>query len=140
MYGASLLRRGSNQMTSSASDVDFTTAVSAGAKGHAAPQKQSDNCFSWKIYAAPGQTIYRQIILSIRIVLKLASPRTNATPTTGYPMINRRRFLTTSTLAAASLAAPGLVSRALAQSEALKIGVPVPISGAFAANGKFATI
>ncbi|SMG27695.1 ABC transporter substrate-binding protein [Paracoccus sp. J56] len=55
-------------------------------------------------------------------------------------MINRRRFLTTSTLAAASLAAPGLVSRALAQSEALKIGVPVPISGAFAANGKFATI
>src|SRR5690606_38022016 len=92
------------------------------------------------IYAAPGQTIYRQIILSIRIVLKVASPRTNATPTTGYPMINRRRFLTTSTLAAASLAAPGLVSRALAQSEALKIGVPVPISGAFAANGKFATI
>ncbi|WP_152988119.1 ABC transporter substrate-binding protein [Paracoccus sp. MKU1] len=55
-------------------------------------------------------------------------------------MINRRRFLTTSTLAAASLAAPGLVTRALAQGEALKIGVPVPISGAFAANGKFATI
>ncbi|UFS66741.1 ABC transporter substrate-binding protein [Paracoccus denitrificans] len=55
-------------------------------------------------------------------------------------MLNRRRFLTTSTLAAASLAAPGLVTRALAQGEALKIGVPVPISGAFAANGKFATI
>lgn len=55
-------------------------------------------------------------------------------------MINRRRFLTTSTLAAASLAAPGLVNRALAAGEALKIGVPVPISGAFAANGKFATI
>ncbi|MBY0138019.1 ABC transporter substrate-binding protein (plasmid) [Paracoccus yeei] len=55
-------------------------------------------------------------------------------------MINRRRFLTTSTLAAASLAAPGLVTRALAAGEALKIGVPVPISGAFAANGKFATI
>ncbi|KRW97093.1 branched-chain amino acid ABC transporter substrate-binding protein [Paracoccus sp. MKU1] len=54
--------------------------------------------------------------------------------------MNRRRFLTTSTLAAASLAAPGLVTRALAQGEALKIGVPVPISGAFAANGKFATI
>ncbi|WP_199259147.1 ABC transporter substrate-binding protein [Paracoccus binzhouensis] len=55
-------------------------------------------------------------------------------------MLNRRRFLTTSTLAAATLAAPGLVTRALAQGEALKIGVPVPISGAFAANGKFATI
>ncbi|WP_397294274.1 ABC transporter substrate-binding protein [Paracoccus yeei] len=54
--------------------------------------------------------------------------------------MNRRRFLTTSTLAAASLAAPGLVTRALAAGEALKIGVPVPISGAFAANGKFATI
>lgn len=55
-------------------------------------------------------------------------------------MINRRRFLTTSTLAAAALAAPGLATRALAAGAALKIGVPVPISGAFAANGKFATI
>lgn len=54
-------------------------------------------------------------------------------------MLNRRTFLTTSSLAAASLAAPGLLSRARA-AEALKLGVPVPISGAFAANGKFATI
>ncbi|MCB2051078.1 MAG: ABC transporter substrate-binding protein [Novosphingobium sp.] len=55
-------------------------------------------------------------------------------------MINRRRFLTTSSLAAAALATPGLISRAMAAGDALKIGVPVPISGAFAANGKFATM
>ena len=55
-------------------------------------------------------------------------------------MINRRKFLTTSSIAAASLAAPGLLTRAFAAGEALKLGVPVPISGAFAANGKFATI
>lgn len=55
-------------------------------------------------------------------------------------MLNRRSFLTTSSLAAISLAAPGLLGRASAQGTALKIGVPVPISGAFAANGKFATI
>ena len=55
-------------------------------------------------------------------------------------MMNRRTFLSTSSLAAVSLAAPGLLSRAHAAGEALKIGVPVPISGAFAANGKFATI
>lgn len=55
-------------------------------------------------------------------------------------MINRRRFLSTSALAAASLAAPGLLTRVHAAGEALTIGIPVPISGAFAANGKFATI
>ncbi|HRO15333.1 MAG TPA: ABC transporter substrate-binding protein [Paracoccus sp. (in: a-proteobacteria)] len=55
-------------------------------------------------------------------------------------MLDRRSFLTTSSLAALSLAAPGLLGRASAQGAALKIGVPVPISGAFAANGKFATI
>ena len=55
-------------------------------------------------------------------------------------MIDRRRFLTTSALAAGSLALPGLLTRAHAAGEALKIGIPVPISGAFAANGKFATI
>lgn len=55
-------------------------------------------------------------------------------------MLNRRRFITTSSLAAASLASPGLLTRALATGDALKIGVPVPISGAFAANGKFATM
>lgn len=55
-------------------------------------------------------------------------------------MLNRRSFLTTSSLAAISLATPGLLGRASAQGAALKIGVPVPISGAFAANGKFATI
>lgn len=55
-------------------------------------------------------------------------------------MINRRQFLTTTSLAAASLAAPGILTRAMAAGDALKIGIPVPISGAFAANGKFATI
>lgn len=55
-------------------------------------------------------------------------------------MINRRSFLSCSSLAAASLAAPGLLTRAFAQSDALKIGIPVPISGAFAANGQFATM
>lgn len=55
-------------------------------------------------------------------------------------MIDRRRFLTTSALAATSLAVPGLLTRASAAGEALKIGIPVPISGAFAANGKFATM
>lgn len=54
-------------------------------------------------------------------------------------MLNRRSFLTTSSLAAAALAAPGLLRHARA-AEALKLGVPVPISGAFAANGKFATM
>lgn len=55
-------------------------------------------------------------------------------------MLNRRRFLTSTSLAAASLAVPGLVSKTFAQGEALKLGVPVPISGAFAANGKYATM
>ncbi|MCZ0963149.1 ABC transporter substrate-binding protein [Paracoccus benzoatiresistens] len=55
-------------------------------------------------------------------------------------MIDRRRFLTTSALAATALAVPGLLTRAHAAGEALKIGIPVPISGAFAANGKFATM
>lgn len=55
-------------------------------------------------------------------------------------MIDRRRFLTTSALATTSLAVPGLLTRAYAAGEALKIGIPVPISGAFAANGKFATM
>ena len=55
-------------------------------------------------------------------------------------MITRRSFLSSTSLAAASLAAPGLLSRALAAGEALTIGVPVPISGAFAANGQFATL
>ncbi|WP_347268335.1 ABC transporter substrate-binding protein [Paracoccus sp. (in: a-proteobacteria)] len=54
-------------------------------------------------------------------------------------MLNRRKFLTTSSLAAAALAAPGLLRHARA-AEALKLGVPVPISGAFAANGKFASM
>ncbi|MGO4852845.1 ABC transporter substrate-binding protein [Phaeovulum sp. W22_SRMD_FR3] len=55
-------------------------------------------------------------------------------------MITRRTFLSSTSLAAVSLAAPGIVSRALAAGEALTIGVPVPISGAFAANGQFATL
>ena len=55
-------------------------------------------------------------------------------------MMHRRSFLSCSSLAAVSLAAPGLFTRAHAAGDALKIGIPVPISGAFAANGQFATM
>lgn len=54
-------------------------------------------------------------------------------------MMHRRRFLGCSSLAAASLAAPGFLGRAHAAGAPLKIGIPVPISGPFAANGQFAT-
>ncbi|GJE41992.1 ABC transporter substrate-binding protein [Methylobacterium soli] len=55
-------------------------------------------------------------------------------------MLHRRAFLTTTSLAAASLAAPGLLRGARAAETALVVGVPLPISGAFAANGKFAAM
>lgn len=55
-------------------------------------------------------------------------------------MINRRQFLTYSALAGSALAMPGLITRAGAASDAIKVGIPVPISGAFAANGKFASM
>jgi branched-chain amino acid transport system substrate-binding protein len=55
-------------------------------------------------------------------------------------MISRRKFLLNSSFTAAVLSIPGLMTRAIAADEILKLAVPVPISGAFAANGKFATM
>ncbi|MFD2270854.1 twin-arginine translocation signal domain-containing protein [Undibacterium arcticum] len=50
-------------------------------------------------------------------------------------MINRRGFLKLS-----ALAAPGALSfgDVFAQSDVIQFGCPVPMSGPFAANGKFA--
>lgn len=55
-------------------------------------------------------------------------------------MINRRKFLTYSALVGSTLAMPGLITRARAATDAITVGIPVPISGAFAANGKFASM
>ncbi|MCQ0091558.1 ABC transporter substrate-binding protein [Roseovarius sp. M141] len=55
-------------------------------------------------------------------------------------MTNRRNFLAGAAAGGAALAFPGLTGRAYAATEALKVGIPVPISGAFAANGKFASM
>jgi branched-chain amino acid transport system substrate-binding protein len=55
-------------------------------------------------------------------------------------MLSRRSFFTHSAIVGASLALPRVVSQARAAGEMIKVGVPVPISGAFAANGKFASM
>lgn len=55
-------------------------------------------------------------------------------------MITRRSFLTSSALIGASLAMPGLIRSSWAASETINVGIPVPISGAFAANGKYASM
>lgn len=55
-------------------------------------------------------------------------------------MINRRRFLTYTALAGASLAVPNVMRSAGAATETISVGIPVPISGAFAANGKYASM
>lgn len=55
-------------------------------------------------------------------------------------MINRRRVLQAGALAGSSLILPALGGRAFSASEAIKVGIPVPISGPFAANGKFASL
>ena len=55
-------------------------------------------------------------------------------------MTTRRNFLAGAAAGGAALTFPGLSSRAFAATEALKVGIPVPISGAFAANGKFASM
>ncbi|OOY15367.1 branched-chain amino acid ABC transporter substrate-binding protein [Thioclava sp. DLFJ4-1] len=54
--------------------------------------------------------------------------------------MTRRKFLATSALASGALAMPGLSGQVLAQGQAITLAVPVPISGAFAANGKYAVI
>lgn len=55
-------------------------------------------------------------------------------------MTSRREFLTGVAAGGAALTFPGMVRRSYAATEALKVGIPVPISGAFAANGKFASM
>ena len=55
-------------------------------------------------------------------------------------MISRRKFLSYSAHTASALALPGIISRAEAAGDPIKVGIPVPISGAFAANGKFASM
>ncbi len=55
-------------------------------------------------------------------------------------MISRRQFLTYSALAGTTLAMPGLIRSAWAANETINIGIPVPISGPFAANGKYASM
>jgi branched-chain amino acid transport system substrate-binding protein len=55
-------------------------------------------------------------------------------------MFSRRSFLTHSAIAGSSLVLPQIVTNARAADEPIKVGIPVPISGAFAANGKFASM
>ena len=55
-------------------------------------------------------------------------------------MLNRRAFLSQTALAASALAAPPLLRGAAAAEGALTVGAPLPMSGAFAANGKFAAL
>lgn len=55
-------------------------------------------------------------------------------------MINRRTFLTSVAGAGVLLSSPALITRARAAGDAIKIGIPVPISGGNAANGKFASM
>jgi len=52
-------------------------------------------------------------------------------------MLHRRRFVQLGTLATASLAMPAVLRGAYAQDSAIPIAAPLPMSGAFAANGKF---
>lgn len=54
-------------------------------------------------------------------------------------MLNRRSFLASTAGAGAILASPALLRPAWA-SEVLKVGIPVPISGPNAANGKYASM
>jgi branched-chain amino acid transport system substrate-binding protein len=55
-------------------------------------------------------------------------------------MIGRRKFLKLSTLSAASLAMPSLVRSAFAAGDVISIAAPLPLSGPFAAPGKFASM
>lgn len=54
-------------------------------------------------------------------------------------MLNRRSFLASTAGAGALLASPALLRPAFA-AETLRVGIPVPISGPNAANGKFASM
>ncbi|WP_050527490.1 ABC transporter substrate-binding protein [Pseudorhodobacter aquimaris] len=55
-------------------------------------------------------------------------------------MTNRRNFLRYTAALGATTALPGIIGRAYAATGAMTVGIPVPISGAFAANGKFASM
>lgn len=55
-------------------------------------------------------------------------------------MLHRRKFLTHVAGASALLATPALITRARAAGDPIKVGIPVPISGGNAANGKFASM
>lgn len=55
-------------------------------------------------------------------------------------MLDRRSFLATSSFALASLTSPALLRGARAAGADLVVGAPLPMSGAFAANGKFAAL
>ncbi len=55
-------------------------------------------------------------------------------------MISRRKFLNYSALTGTALAMPSFFRNAAAANETINIGIPVPISGAFAANGKYASM
>jgi branched-chain amino acid transport system substrate-binding protein len=55
-------------------------------------------------------------------------------------LFNRRSFLVGSASAGSALVLPDLILPARAAVEAIKIGIPVAMSGPFAANGKFASM
>ncbi len=55
-------------------------------------------------------------------------------------MIGRRQLLLSSAGAGLLLASPALLRHARAAGEVLKVGIPVPISGGNAANGKYASM
>ncbi len=55
-------------------------------------------------------------------------------------MVNRRRFLACSSLAALGLPMSTVAGSAYAAGDALRLGVPAPLSGVFAAGGGFASL
>ncbi len=55
-------------------------------------------------------------------------------------MLHRRRFLLQTVGVGTLLTAPSIITRARAAGDPIKLGVPVPISGSNAANGKFASM
>lgn len=55
-------------------------------------------------------------------------------------MLHRRKFLTRVAGASALLASPAFITHARAAGDPIKVGIPVPISGGNAANGKFASM
>ena len=54
--------------------------------------------------------------------------------------MHRRRFLQLSSIASASLAAPSILRVAHAADDDITVAAPLPMSGAFAANGKYGSM